>query len=227
MIQFTYITKSDFTPYVQMTQNIDDRFITNAVNDAYNFDVVPVMSDTMLTAILAYLDSAVTWSTATAYVVGNKVVSGGRYYTCLINNTNSTPGATNVNWGETELMEFYVDYIKPYFVLSAYARFLLWQGANITQYGIVQPIESNGVSQPITDKWRGELLADVKGKINIYLSNLNKQFNTVSGVFDSVTYTIDSTDNTTPDRGGFAIWGVGYPDNKKVKCPDEYPNGCS
>lgn len=224
MTEFPYITKADFPDYAQMTSNIEDRFITNAVNDAYNFDTLPVLPDAMLANIIAYLTAATTWSAVTAYVVGNKVVSDGRYYTCLINNTNSIPTSSNANWNETALMAFYVDYIKPYIVMSAYSRFLLWHGANVTQFGLRQINEES--SQQITDKWRGELLQDIKAKINIYLSNLNKRFNDVSGAFDGTTYTIDAGDNTEPTRTGAQIWGVGFPNKKRVKCPDEYPNGC-
>lgn len=224
MTEFPYITKTDFPDYAQMTSNIESRFITNAVNDAYNFDTLPVLPDTMLANIVTYLAAATTWSAVTAYVVGNKVVSGGRYYTCLINNTNSIPTSSNANWSETELMAFYVDYIKPYIVMSAYSRFLFWHGANVTQFGLRQNNEETSVE--VSDKRRAELLQDIKAKINIYLSNLNKEFDDVSGVFDGTTYTIDTYDNNEPTRTGAQIWGVGYPNKNKVKCPDDYPFNC-
>lgn len=224
--QFKWLTKEDFGKYVQMTVNIEDRFVDTSVSDAYLFDVVPVLSDSMLAAMQTILEiNPIQWSRTKSYVVGNKVFSDGIYYNCIVNNSDSQPTSSNTDWEEIELMTFWTDYVKPYFILSAYSRFLLWQGANITQYGIVQPLESNGVSQPITDKWRGELLSDVKSKINIYLSRLEKQFDTVRGVFDGVTYTVDSDDNTEPTRGGYSIWGVGYPNKKRIKCPNEYPYG--
>jgi len=217
MTPFPYITKTDFAPYAQISTNIEDRFVTLAVNKAYNLDVLPVLNDTMLGNIYTYLAASATWVNTTAYVVGNKVKYSDRYYTCLIANTGSTPSPTNANWSETELMAFYVDFIKPYFVMSAYSRFLLWHGANITQYGARQNNEDT--SAEISDKRRGELLAETKELINVYLSNLNTQFNTVSGTFDGTNYPNQCCDNNLPTRGGYAIWGVGYPNtvNKKKK----------
>jgi len=222
---FKWLTKYDIAKVAQVTINIEDRLIDVPVNDAYLFDVVPVLSDSMLAAIKVILEiNPIQWSRTKSYILNDKVFSDGIYYRCLIANTDSQPTSSNTNWIEIALMTFWTDYVKPYFSMSAYSRFLLWQGANVTQYGIVQPLESNGVSQPITDKWRGELLADVKGKVNIYLSRLEKQFDSVSGVFDGVTYTVDSDDNTEPTRGS-NIWGVGYPNTRKIKCPNEYPYG--
>ena len=224
MNQFKWLTKEDFGQYAQMTVNIDERFIDSAVNDALNFDLVPVVSDSMLDAVRAVLEiNPIQWSRTKTYIIGNKVFSDGIYYLCLVGNSDSEPTSANTDWAEIELMTFWTNYIKPYFVMSAYSRFLLWHGANITQFGARQINEDT--STEITDKRRGELLADIKGKVNIYLSRLNKEFARVRGIFDSVTYTIDADDNTEPTRGT-NIWGVGYPNRKRIKCPNEYPYGC-
>lgn len=218
MTQFPYITKADFPAYAQMTLNVDDRFITNAVNDAYNFDVIPVLSDAMMTTIKSALDKTTTWNNSSPYTVNAIVLSDGDYWICLVDNTDSEPTDINTDWHLLEIMSFWKEYIKPYFILSAYSRFLLWHGANITQFGTRQINEDTSVE--ISDKRRGELISDIKGKINIYLSNLNKYFNSVGGIFDGVTYTKDCGDNTEPTRGGFDIWGVGF--KKKKRCEEDY-----
>lgn len=221
MKKFPYITKEDFQPYAQVTKNIEDRFIELAVNKAYNLDILPVLNDTMLDNIVTVLAiNPIQWSRQTAYVLNDKVFSDGIYYRCLIANTDSIPVAGNTNWTEIELMTFWTDYIKPYFILSAYARFLLWHGANITQYGTRQNNEDTSVE--ITDKRRGELLAETKEMINVYLSNLNKQFDSVGGTFDSTNYPLQCCDNNTPTRGGATIWGVGYgvKRSRKNNCGD-------
>jgi len=100
--------------------------------------------------------------------------------------------------------------------MSAYSRFLLWHGANVTQFGTRQINEETSVE--ISDKRRGELLAEVRNEINVYLSRLNKNFNSVKGIFDGVTYAIDCGDNTKSTRG-FNVWGVGEK-KPKNKCCD-------
>lgn len=218
-----WLNKEDFGKYVQLTVNLESRLIDPHISDAYLFDVVPVLSDTMMDAIKAVLDiNPIQWSKNTTYAVGDKVFYDGVYYSCAVVNTDSLPTSSNTNWEQIDLMTFWLEYVKPYFVLSAYSRFLLWHGANITQFGTRQINEDT--STEISDKRRGELMADIRNKINTYLSRLNKKFSSVNGVFDGVTYTVDCEDNTTPTRGA-TIWGVGALGKTKNKCcEDGYPD---
>ena len=45
--------------------------------------------------------SADAWSSATAYVIGDRVLSGGLVYACIANNTNFTPASNPAKWSQT------------------------------------------------------------------------------------------------------------------------------
>lgn len=218
-----WLNKEDFGKYVQLTVNLESRLIDPIINKTYLFDVVPVVSDAMMDAIKAVLDiNPIQWSKNTTYVAGDKVFSDSIYYICVTGNTDSLPTSSNTNWAEIQLMTFWLNYVKPYFILSAYGRFLFWHGANITQFGIRQNNEDSSVE--ITPERKAELLAETRNEVNIFLSRLNKKFSSVNGVFDGVTYTVDCGDNTTPTRGA-NIWGVGALGKTKNKCcEDGYPD---
>lgn len=98
------------------------------------------------------------------------------FYTDLMDNLSTKP----------ELTSLFNDYIKPYLVFSAYYKFLLWHGANISQYGTRENSETT--SQEITDKRRAELLGDIQSKINVYLNRLKDKLDDDNYTYDSVTY---------------------------------------
>jgi hypothetical protein len=61
-----------------------------------------------------------------------------------------------------QLTALFNEYIKPFLVLGSYYRFLLWHGANVSQYGIRQNNEDT--SSEVSDKRRAELMGDVQSK---------------------------------------------------------------
>lgn len=85
-----------------------------------------------------------------------------------------------------ELQSFLDEYIKPYLIYGTYEKFLLWHGRNVSQFGLRQNNEDT--SEAISDKARGELMADARGQANIYLNKMNRQLLKVNHKFDSVTY---------------------------------------
>jgi len=86
---FNWINKEDFGKYAQLTVNIDSRFIDTAVSKAYDFDVRPVVSDTMLDAIKAVLETnPIQWSKNKTYAVNDIVFFDSVYYKCLVINTD-------------------------------------------------------------------------------------------------------------------------------------------
>lgn len=88
-----------------------------------------------------------------------------------------------------ELETFRIGYVVPLLVCFAYKRFLLWQGRSITQYGIRQINEDTSVE--VSDKARGELIDDIKSKINVYLTRFYNRLKEVDYTFDGVQYDFD------------------------------------
>lgn len=86
-----------------------------------------------------------------------------------------------------ELVSLYNDFVKPLLVCKAYARYLLWAGRNVSQFGL--RVNNEDTSIEVSDKARGELIADVEHKCNVYLSRLLKELNDKKFTFDTIKYT--------------------------------------
>ena len=98
------------------------------------------------------------------------------FYTDLMDNLATKP----------ELTSLFDEYVKPYLVFTAYYKFLLWHGANISQYGVRQ--NNEGTSEEISDKRRGELLGDIQSKVNVYLNKLKDKLHDDEYTYDGVVY---------------------------------------
>lgn len=106
-----------------------------------------------------------------------------------------------------QLAAFWLNHLKPYFAYKWYYRFLNWHGTNITPFGARANKEET--SDEITDKRRGELMADVNKKADIYMLRVNKALNDANYTFDSVVYTEDLLDDIRPQRR-MRIYSTGY-----------------
>lgn len=89
-----------------------------------------------------------------------------------------------------ELLSFYADFVKPYLVLNAYRRFLLWSGRNLTQYGL--RINNEETSTEVTDKARAEMMADALHKGNVYLARLTDGLKDADYTFDDIIYSFNN-----------------------------------
>ena len=86
-----------------------------------------------------------------------------------------------------ELQAFLNSYIKPYLVCGSYEKFLLWQGRNVSQFGL--RINNEESSVDVGDKARGELMADIRRKTNVYLNIMKRELYKANYTFDGVVYT--------------------------------------
>jgi len=221
-VNFKWLTVFDMKGRFKLTENVPEKDFDISVKDAYDFDVITTLPDSLMDSIKAVLlENPTQWNEEKAYVVGNKINYNGVYYRCLVNNTNSLPSATNTNWGELERMTFWLGYIKPFFECCAYYRFILWHGANVTQYGIRQNNEDT--STEIADKKKGELMADITNKRDVLMARMTKRFNDLDNTLDGVQYEYDSTDVAKPNEG-VRIWGQRKVTNKYRKCCDDLNN---
>lgn len=105
------------------------------------------------------------------------------------------PGAfwTIINTGSPgmgdELEDFFNDYCKPVLVHQAMNRFLIEAGVNVTQYGIVNPLENT--SQPASDPQRAGMRNQYKSDLQSYLSNFYARLKEVDYTFDGIRYEFD------------------------------------
>lgn len=118
------------------------------------------------------------------------VVSGNNIVLDVENSVNVSPVT------RPELLEWFEDYLKPFLVCKAYARFLLWAGRNITQFGL--RVNNEDTSTEVTDKNRAEMIADVEHKCNVYLARLTKALKDADYTYDSIVYSFDNCDSSKP-----------------------------
>lgn len=204
---FKWLGVQDIRAMFRIAEQTPEPDIDRAVSDAYLFDVEPKMGNTLLTAVRAVLqEKHAHWNKDKTYAEDAITIYDGTYWKCLVENTNSLPATDNTNWAELELLTFWTNYIRPYFVASAYKRWLLWHGANATQFGLTEITVEN--SEKVSDKRRAELLADVNNKAEVYNARMNKEFSDTDGEFDGTTYTYDDVDVIRPQSGP-QILGVG------------------
>ena len=106
-----------------------------------------------------------------------------------------------------ELQDFLDNYIKPYLICGAYEKFLLWHGNNISQFGIRNNTEDT--STEVTDKVKGELLADVRRRTNSYLAIMNRELFLNNYKFDNIQYTFYDDAYKSRSKRNIGMFQVG------------------
>ncbi len=142
------ITKSDFSEFVQFTNNIQDRLINASILKAETLDFEPLVSATFWTDI----------------------------------NSTSPPMGS-------ELQAFFDNFCKPILVHFAMNRYLIEAGKNITQFGLVVPVEPT--SEPVSDRGRADMRNQYKSDLQSYLAKFYKELCRVSYTFDGTVYDFD------------------------------------
>lgn len=221
------LSKSDINLYYKFSENIPDAQINPFINDAEIFDMQSILPTGMYTALLAQVPRPqIAWDRTTSYTVGNIIFHIDRFYKCLIVNSNSEPTLINTNWGEAELLNLWLNYIKPFYAYNAIYRFLLEHGANITQFGFVVTKETD-VTQEVSDKRRAEIRNSTLSKCNHYLGMFNNKMKVAANTFDGVLYTFDNcTDKRAKPRFGLFQQGCSdrkRPLNNQYPYNDQYP----
>lgn len=85
-----------------------------------------------------------------------------------------------------QLWDFYNSFLLPYMVCLAHARFLVWHGRNVAQFGL--RVNSEDTSESVTDEQRADLIASSEHKANIYLAQLKVELVNKNFTFDSIPY---------------------------------------
>lgn len=182
------VTKQQVSKYVTLSENISDLDVDMFIREADEFDTISVFPTALINAIKANLITKIQqWNKNKSYSE-NDIVIFNTYFTAKNDNSDSQPPSND--WKDNELMNFYLEYLVPFISYSFYYRFIAYHGAKITQAGIIQTI--GDTFQPVTDKHRGEMLGDIKNKINICAAKANKKMNDVRFIFDGIHYPLDS-----------------------------------
>lgn len=193
------IQKSQFKDYVDFSDNIADKKLNYQINDAELFDFQPLVPIEFYDAIKTMVALNIKqWDRTSVYLVGDKSYSpiNQKKYTALRTTQDDEPSVSTSDWQEIQLYTLFDDYIKPYLVCSAFSRYLLWTGRNISQFGI--RVNSEDTSSEVSDKARAELIADIDNKKNYYWSRFKSTVYDNDYTYDGVLY--DFVNDCEPSR---------------------------
>lgn len=105
-----------------------------------------------------------------------------------------------------ELKAFFDNYVKRYWVLLAFKRFLQNHGRNVTQFGYTKLRDPEGTFDQVDGEERAVYLKQLQHDINITETNLFVELNTKRWTFDSFTY---GQTSVNPPKKKFGISAVG------------------
>lgn len=88
-----------------------------------------------------------------------------------------------------QLETFFDGYCKPVIVHFTMLRFMTEAGINVTQFGLVNPIEPT--SQPASDTQRSQMRNQYKSDLQAYLNKFYARLAEMEYTFDGVTYDFD------------------------------------
>jgi hypothetical protein len=199
------IDKNRFSKFVQFSKNIEDRMIDNHVKDAVFFDFQPKLPKELYNAIQLFSNEKFdAWGFKTNYVIGDNVTIDEYVYQAIADNDDSKPPSSD--WNKLDISEAWTEYIEPYLVFSFYGRFLLWQGNNVTQFGIRNPFEDT--STPIDAQTRSQLIADTKRKSAVYWNRFIVHLKDKNYTLDGVKYDFDKCGKSSENKSSVKMFRV-------------------
>jgi hypothetical protein len=87
-----------------------------------------------------------------------------------------------------ELIAFYDIFIKPYWCLSAYYRFIATHGTNVTQFGVSVARDPKGTFNEATGDQRALILRQVHSDRTVYKNYMVEKLKQVNFTFDGVSF---------------------------------------
>lgn len=195
------LLKTDIKAYFKFSDNVSDIDIRNAISDALEFDVLPVLGSVRASLMAlptgrVYLATADAWTTSQYYID-----SAAKKVYKVLEDTANLPGAEPAAWEyakDDTLSQFYV---KPYWAAEAYRRYFMWAGTNIAQSGAVKHYGSD--FQHITPTERAELSSDIRAKRDTYLNRLLSQLKVDYNIGTDTCYP-----NRAAGRGGVKTYAI-------------------
>ena len=90
--------------------------------------------------------------------------------------------------GFPETYSFFETYVKPYWCLTAYVRFLGVHGTNITQFGVTTPVDPRGTFNQATDQQRANMLRQAEDDRKVYKQRMVDYLERNDFTLDNVSY---------------------------------------
>lgn len=203
------IQKTQFKDYVDFSDNIPDKKLNYQIDASQIFDFKTIVPKAFYDAIVSMVDINIKqWSRTTPYSIGDKIYSpeNQQKYIALRSTTGDEPSVSSSDWQEIELYTLFDNHLKPFLICSAFSRYLLWTGRNISQFGIRTNNEDS--STEISDKARAELIADIENQSVYYWSGFLKQIKCDSYTYDGVTYDFNNDCEISRPKRNFKIRAV-------------------
>lgn len=205
------VQKSDFITWVDLGNNIPNDKVTRCVTNAEVECLRPKLGDDLVAAMRVISDTnPALWVNTTAYTTSQHVLRYDddeiKLYTALGATTGDDPLTSPSDWELNALGTFWAKYVKPWAVFEAFRKFLLWQGKNVTQYGIRVMFEDT--STQIDGQTLGYLLKDIESSCNVYRNKALRYLDEVEWTIDGTLYEIDC-DNYKTNHNTFGIRAIG------------------
>lgn len=86
-----------------------------------------------------------------------------------------------------QLYDFYQNYVKEWWILLAFKRFIVNHGLNVTQFGYTKLTDPERTFEPATDLDRSKVLKQLQDDINVISGN-------VTAYLTEVNWTLDGTE---------------------------------
>ena len=97
-----------------------------------------------------------------------------------------------------ELVDFYNNYIVPYWCLSAYNRFLASHGTNVTQFGLTVTQDNRGTFVQADEERRAVIMRQSNDDRKVFKTYMTDYLKSVEFTFDDVVFDeSDTIDNRT------------------------------
>ena len=100
--------------------------------------------------------------------------------------TNIQTIITNPSHSFPQLETFFEDYIKAWVCFLTAYEFMVWQGNNVTQYGI--RVMNEDTSTQIAPQDKAVILQNIKNNGNAAYNRMNKALSDADYTFDSIKY---------------------------------------
>ena len=195
------IQKIDFSDaLVDFSQNTPVERVNPHINDALSFDLLPALPYKLVQVLLAEPTVLIAeWKTGVSYAAGVHVytqdLEAGMFrkkvWKALSTNA-SQPATGAAAWQYSDLLSFWEGFVKPYWVVSAYLRFIGVGNVFSTPSGLRSFNEA--YSNNIDPATFGAFRRAFQTKADDYKARLLSELNRRKGSVNGVTYSSPAPD---------------------------------
>lgn len=177
------ITLADFVELLPFSNKIEASQLGAFITQARQFDLLPLMGHATLEALDALTAPAIlpAPSAGTLAEAGAYYVRRERVYRALVDTTQAIPVISSTNytvsvapalltnpaaegdWQYERVLTLWSQYVRPYWVQRAFARFTPSHGVNITKAGLTVPVDR---AQGTYDRPTGGQVATLQASID-------------------------------------------------------------